>query len=165
MSLLRIFRNPNFYGVSLRHSHCFDGADRNWVSHPLFIFFVTYVTLGGALSSLLVDHRQWLFSHKEWQISLPTTGWRPVQDGDLCPGWSLCLWTVGPESCRVFFFFFLMALDDFQKWFSTGRPQRTFDNVDSFGCHNLEGKDQGGTADVLYWQDRSTLGFVLPRCQ
>lgn len=77
----------------------------------------------------------------------------------LLPGEDLCKTAicVQVEACvcgqwdlnRVgYFFFFLMA--SFQKWFSTGCPQRTFDNVDSFGCHNLEGKDQGGTADVLY---------------
>lgn len=70
--------------------------------------FVTCVTLGGAVSSSLIDHgHSGCFSMKSGRFPCFPPSFRPVQDGDLGLECSLWLRTVGAKSSfRVFFFFF-----------------------------------------------------------
>lgn len=69
---------------------------------------MTCVTLGGAVSSSLIDHgHSGCFSMKSGRFPCFPPSLGPVQDSDLGPECSLWLRTVGAKSSfRVFFFFY-----------------------------------------------------------
>lgn len=58
--------------------------------------------------------------------------------GEAC---GLRQWDLNHVGC----FSWLWVMSSSGSQLGSARPQRTFDNVDSFGCHNLEGKGQ------VYW--------------